>query len=75
MWQQYECLYNPKDTFYHNKHARYDALNKIAEKLKNPNFDVGATEIKVRFIICRNKKCKWVCKVFYTYKPVERCGL
>lgn len=51
MWQQYECLYNPKDTFYHNKHARYDALNKIAEKLKNPNFDVGATEIKVRFII------------------------
>ncbi|XP_073824565.1 uncharacterized protein isoform X2 [Musca autumnalis] len=34
-WQTYECLYNPKNKLYHNKHSRYAALNAIADNLKN----------------------------------------
>ncbi|XP_073835024.1 uncharacterized protein isoform X1 [Musca autumnalis] len=46
LWQNYECLYNPKNNLYHNKHSRYKAFNEIAEKLKIFNEAIGPNDVK-----------------------------
>lgn len=47
LWQSYECLYNPKNKFYHNKHSRYSAFSAIADKLKIYNDTIGPNDVKV----------------------------
>ncbi|XP_073836025.1 uncharacterized protein [Musca autumnalis] len=55
LWQTYECLYNPKNKFYHNKHARYSAFSEIADKLKVFNELVGPSDVKNKMVYLRGQ--------------------
>ncbi|KAL1516373.1 hypothetical protein ABEB36_000292 [Hypothenemus hampei] len=48
--KSYPCLYNPKNRFYSNKHARADALNKIKEDMNISQLTVEDIKTKINNI-------------------------
>lgn len=47
LWQDYPCLYNPRDIRYHNKHARNDALQKMSLNLQEDMPGLKLNDVKV----------------------------
>ncbi|XP_073813125.1 uncharacterized protein [Musca autumnalis] len=62
LWQKHECLYNPKNQFYHNKHARYSALSEVADQLKVFNESIGPNDVKNKMQYLRGQYTRELCK-------------
>ncbi|XP_036323688.1 uncharacterized protein LOC118737351 isoform X1 [Rhagoletis pomonella] len=62
LWESYECLYNPSHKFYHNKHARYQALNELAESLNRFVPGIGPFEVKLKINYLRGQYTREVGK-------------
>ncbi|XP_013105182.1 uncharacterized protein LOC131994002 isoform X2 [Stomoxys calcitrans] len=50
MWKNNECLYNPRNRFYHKKKCRNDVLTEIAERMKAYNIKVGPNQNKLQYL-------------------------
>ncbi|XP_005178085.1 uncharacterized protein LOC101897842 isoform X2 [Musca domestica] len=70
LWQSYECLYNPKNKFYHNKHSRYSAFSAIADKLKIYNDTIGPNDVKNKMQYLRGQYTRELAKS----KEMKRFG-
>ncbi|XP_017470046.1 PREDICTED: uncharacterized protein LOC108361793 [Rhagoletis zephyria] len=62
LWESFECLYNPKNNFYHNKHARYQALSELAESLNDFMPGIGPAEVKAKINYLRGQFTREVAK-------------
>ncbi|XP_073825391.1 uncharacterized protein [Musca autumnalis] len=63
LWENYECLYNPKNRYYHNKRSRYDALNAIAKKLKTFNKLIGPADVKYKIQYLRGQYTREITRI------------
>lgn len=67
-WIEFPCLYNTQDKLYSNKHARYDALCKLAEIIKSNVPQATAEDVKIKINYLRGQYVNALAKIKGTTK-------
>ncbi|KAI8115983.1 hypothetical protein FF38_01498 [Lucilia cuprina] len=71
LWQEYPCLYNPRNQLYHNKHSRNEALEKITKNLQELIPDIKVNDVKVKISYLRSQYAREIQK----QKEFTRSGM